>query len=352
MFFCLKIVLDSIEITYLRLQNIDMDISIVICTYNPDHEVFTRVINAIVALQVPEHKQIEYILVNNNSSFNLMEIEAVRQFCTLPNALIVTELRQGHAYARIKGIDMAKAPIVVFMDDDNEPYPDYLLHIQMLFTTHNNVGVWGPGVVEVEYFGQVEPWLRYNKGEFQQKNVPIRQFACVKDWLTAYPPGTGFAVRREILQSYVEKVNNGIYSDLGRTGKATSSAEDVQIIFEGIKMGYAAGTDPNLKVKHLIVARKATFDYIKRLRFGMASSFAKAYCECFPEDAPVINAHSFHQIVGMYWQAIYVSLYKRRSIKFFAFESATVAGKIAGRYIKMQREFPWWLRLLMRWQNL
>lgn len=328
------------------------NLSIVICTYNPDNEVFSRLMHALCALEIPQSTNIEYLLVDNNSTFDLTTIPAVVDFLKLEGAKLVKELRQGHAFARQKGISEAKHEVVVFFDDDNEPPTNYLVLMQHLFTQYPNVGVWGPGVVDVHFFGEVAPWLDFNKGEFQAKKLGLRQFACVKDWLSMYPPGTGFAVRTSILKEYLQKCEQGIYTDAGRTGGATSSAEDVQIVFESVKQGFAVGTDPDLSINHLIVSKKANFRYIRRLRFGMSSSFAKAYCECFPEDSPVINPYRFSELIGLVWSAFYVSLIKRKSPRFFAFEMATVSGKLAGRYIKDKKPFPFWLKLALKWQSL
>lgn len=313
---------------------------------------FERVLTAIESLKNPTDCLLEYILVDNNSTNELKEFGCVKRFLALPNARYELEVRQGHAYARMQGIEKAKAPWVVFFDDDNEPESNYLLELWPLTAQYPNVGVWGPGKVEVEFLGEVSPWLLYNKGEFQQKNIGLRQFGCVKDWIACYPPGTGFAVRKLILDSYLNKAKAGIYSDSGRTGKATASAEDVQIIFEGVTLGFAAGVEPKMALRHLIVARKANLNYIKRLRFGMSSSFAKAYCECFPEDANVIKVLRFSELITLVWSAMYVSLYKRKSLKYFNFEMATVAGKAAGRYIKCKIAFPLWLRWWLFTLNL
>jgi len=329
-----------------------LNLSVVICTYNPDREVFTRVMDSISALQRPKEGFVEFILVDNNSTFSLTEMDAVDRFLRVPNARLVKETKQGHAFARQKGIKEAKYEVVVFFDDDNEPPSDYLLQMASLFQAFPNVGVWGPGRVEVMFFGQVPAWIPFNKGEFQAKNLGIRQFACVKDWLSMYPPGTGFAVRTSVLKNYLQQCETGMYTDAGRTGGATSSAEDVQIVFEAVKMGFAAGTDPSLSINHLIIARKATYQYLKKLRFGMSSAFAKAYCECFPEDAPVINPYRLSEIVGLVWTAFYVSIIRRKSPRFFAFEMATVTGKLAGRFIKGAMPYPVWLRWLIGFQHL
>jgi len=327
-------------------------LSVVICTYNPDIIVFSKVMDSIAALKCPEGVECEFVLIDNNSTFNLREIQSVNRFLERPDTRFVKELRQGHAFARMKGIEITSGQTVVFFDDDNEPPCNYLEMINKLFLQYPNVAVWGPGEVNVVFEGEVESWIHFNKGEFQDKKLGLRQYASVKDWLTCYPPGTGFAVRRQVLNSYLRKTKNGVYTDLGRTGSATASAEDVQIVFEAIKLGYAAGTDPDLQINHLIVARKAQFRYIKRLRFGMGSSFAKAYCECFPEDATVIGLYKFVEVFSLFWFAFYASIIKRKSPRFFAFESATVTGKIAGRYLKEKIPFPEWLRWLIKIQGL
>jgi len=72
-----------------------LNLSVVICTYNPDREVFTRVMDSISALQRPKEGFVEFILVDNNSTFSLTEMDAVDRFLRVPNARLVRKQNKG-----------------------------------------------------------------------------------------------------------------------------------------------------------------------------------------------------------------------------------------------------------------
>jgi glycosyltransferase involved in cell wall biosynthesis len=262
-----------------------VDFSIAVCTYNPKYKLIERLLTAIQAI-LTTTQSAEVLLVDNNSSPALSTIPSVQHFLAqAPQARCVVELKQGLTAARCRAIQEASAPIVVFFDDDNEPSPDYLQVLDRYFSEYPMVGIWGPGHVAVEYVDPVEPWLHQYTESFQQRQVEFGYSCAPATWEPHFPNGTGFAVRREILQQYASAIERGYLQTMGRQGKSLSSAEDVQIVWEGFKLGFAAGMIPELKCNHLITADKANLAYLKRLHFGTASSYLPALLESYPEQA-------------------------------------------------------------------
>ncbi|MBW4630334.1 MAG: glycosyltransferase family 2 protein [Iphinoe sp. HA4291-MV1] len=263
------------------------DVAIIICTYNPDAKIFSRVLDAIKALVFPDNLVVECILVDNNSQSSIHEMPCVKDFLEQsPWAKVIKESQQGLIFARITGVKSTTAPIIVFFDDDNEPAPDYLQAIKNCLDKHHCIAALGPGKVTVEFLEPVSDWFEKNFSKhFQERNTEYTQYGCVPaTWTDFYPFGTGLVVKREVFQKYYQAFTEGRLASIGRKGNNLSSGEDIQIVWEAVKMGLAAGISPDLKIKHLIPSQRATLKYIKRLTFGTASSYMPALIGSFPSE--------------------------------------------------------------------
>jgi hypothetical protein len=162
----------------------------------------------------------------------------------------------------------------------------------------------------------------------------------MKDWQVCSPTKTGFFVRKNVFTAYIQLVEESKYTSLGRTMATTACAEDVQIVCQVIKIRHADGVHQTPKLIHLIAARGANFQFYKKLKLGMDSPYIKAYCECFPKDSAVINPYRFGELWALFWQAFQVSILKRKSPRFFAFELSALVGKVGGRYTEQGVKFP------------
>jgi glucosyl-dolichyl phosphate glucuronosyltransferase len=258
--------------------------SIAICSYNPNPISLTRLLLALNQIIKITQEEIEIIIIDNNSSPALQSRQEVQDFLAqTPQTRCIVEHQQGLTPARCLAIKSTSAPIMVFFDDDNEPSPNYLQVLSQYFDRYPDVGVWGPGIITVEYLEPVDTWFQQHPEKFQQRQLPFAFSSKKAAWKECYPNGTGFALRRNILDQYISNIENGTLNLTGRNGQNLTSAEDVQMVWEGIKLGYAAGMIPDLCCKHLIPASKANIPYLKRLSFGMAASYMPALFQSFPE---------------------------------------------------------------------
>ena len=267
-----------------------MDFSIIICTYNPDYRILKRCLNAINNLQISNF-EIEIILVDNNSSVpvsNNIEIKNIlNENC---NIKIITEKQQGLSYARIAGINNSSSPWIIFFDDDNEPNSDYLVKLNKIIKQFQNVGIWGPGNVYVDFIDGAEPWVMQNAKEtFQEKHFFSTEYALQTAWNGCYPPGTGMVIKREIIDYYKNFLEEKEVTTTGRKGSSLLSAEDNQIIYSSIKMNFAIGTSPELSLKHIINKQKANLKYVKRLRYWVRVSIPKAELEFYNNDKEILK---------------------------------------------------------------
>jgi glycosyltransferase involved in cell wall biosynthesis len=263
-----------------------LGISILICTYNPEKQIFRRTLKSVDNLKIPAGVPVECIIIDNNSSIPVEQLDYVREFLDrCPWAKVIQETQQGLTFARIAGFRVAENSLIVFIDDDNEVSPQYLEVVVDLFITYPSVGAWGPGNINVEFMGNVSEWFQENfRTLFQDRSAEYNEYGCIRQtWTYFYPFGTGLAVRKNILEQYYNEVKNGNLCSTDRQGKSLSSGGDNQIVWEAIKMSYAAGVAASLVVNHLIPASRANLNYVKRLRFGTADSYIPCIVASFPE---------------------------------------------------------------------
>lgn len=263
------------------------DLAIVICCYAPAQEVFSRTLNAVRGLAVPAATEIECVIVDNNNAPSLASRDYIAAFlAAVPWARVITETRQGLTYARLAGAAATRAPVVIFFDDDNEPAKDYLVAASACLHRHPDVYVWGPGKTTAAFDADVPDSFRKEFSSlFQEREFATVQYGCVPArWECYYPFGTGMIVRREVLAQYGQRILSGELGCSDRSGKKLSSGGDTQIVWEAVRMGWAAGVSPELVMTHIVPRERATLPYIARLLYGTGSSYLPALIESFPEE--------------------------------------------------------------------
>lgn len=263
----------------------EYDLTIAICSYNPDTRTLTSLLSAVEKIiDFSSDLRIQVILVDNNSQPPLIELPCVEKFTQKSKSFsYAVEKQQGLAYARCCAIDLADAPVVVFLDDDNEPETNYCQILHRYFSRFLKVGVWFPGTIRVRYIDSVSSWFQQHPEVFQEHFSEFGYCNKIQEWSEYWGPGTGFAIRIEILKEYARLVRSGILTMTGRCGEKPSSCEDGQIVWLAIKMGYSAGMIPELVCNHLIIAKKANIAYLKKIVFAVRSSFRIAFLEVFPD---------------------------------------------------------------------
>ncbi len=283
----------------------NQDFSIVICTHNPQPEIFRRLLSAISSFDAVHSPSFEVIIVDSNSTHAVGEMEEVKKLAgSVPSLKILPEKVAGLTNARKTGIKSAQNEWIVFLHDDNLPDPGYLQEASRLIRQYPHTGCWGPGDITVEYTGSAPgKWVQDRKWIFQERHDPAILTDRSDLWQPCYPYGTGMVVRKDILQEYIHRLENGRYSLTDRKGKSLSSGGDTQIILTGIQMGYAAGVSPSLALRHLIHSDKSNFGYMLRLIYGTASCYIPAHNQVFAENPvkhqTLRNGIILRRIVGL-----------------------------------------------------
>jgi glycosyltransferase involved in cell wall biosynthesis len=258
--------------------------SIIICTYNPRPEILERVLDSCLS-QDSDHAAFEIILVDNNSTPPLEASPLIQTLASEKRIRLITEKKQGLTHARIAGVRNSTSDDLIFVDDDNVLDSFYLTKLNALRNNYPIVAIWGPGCILLDFFEGAPGWVKKHYAAlFQQKNKIQAEFGCVKGWPDYYPAGTGMCVKKEVMETYIRHFEGGQISLTGRKGDTLQSAEDSQIVWTAVKMGHSAGTSPELKLTHVIPAKRTTRAYLARLNYGMAFSYQQALQEMFPEE--------------------------------------------------------------------
>lgn len=317
--------------------------SIVVCSYNPEKEIFQRLLNAVLKFDEGDIEH-EIIIVDNNSNPCLQSLDYVNAFLIKKkNASIIIEKTEGLTSARIAGIKHANFDWIVFFDDDNEPDFRYLDETAIFLKSNPKVGICGPGKVDVEFF-ESKATLKSEKIQnlFQYRNIKenLVENDLFNGKACAFPYGTGMVVKKDILLNYCKQVESGTYTLNDRKGKSLSSGGDTQILYTVIKMGYYAGTGALIKMKHLISSKKTTRKAIIKLLFSINVTHIIAYNEVFPEAkikvSPVTNIECLKKI----YNRIKIGVVNFKSIKSIQFDIAESLGVLKAQVVAGDFEAP------------
>ncbi|MEP7375345.1 MAG: glycosyltransferase family 2 protein [Chitinophagaceae bacterium] len=173
-------------------------VSVVICTYNRD-KFIGEALNCL-ARQTLSPELFEIIVVDNNSTDNTATItkkfiEAHQEL----NIRYVPEPNKGLSFARNRGIQEAKAPVITYIDDDAEATPGFLQSIvEFMEADKSIVGIGGkviPKYSESEEPKWMSKYLNGFVGLTDYGALPKRFDSSMK-----YPAGCNMTYTKDILQ--------------------------------------------------------------------------------------------------------------------------------------------------------
>jgi glucosyl-dolichyl phosphate glucuronosyltransferase len=227
-------------------------VSVVICTYNRD-KFIGEALNCLAKQTLPA-EQFEVIVVDNKSTDNTAAI--TKKFIAENpelNIRYVPEPNKGLSFARNRGIEEAKAPIITYIDDDAEVIPGFLQSIANFMQADKTVAGIG-GKVIPKYSESEEPkWMsRYLDGMVGQIDYgpDTKRF----DSSMKYPAGCNMTYTKEILQKAG-----------GFNNKLTFRADDKYIFFQVTKYTDSIYYLPEAALYHNIDRDRLTFGNFKKL---------------------------------------------------------------------------------------
>ena len=246
--------------------------SIVIPTYNGAARL-PFVLNALADQDVLE-RSFEVVIVDNASNDGTAHlIEADPCWRRLQNrgidCAIITELRQGSAYARLRGAAEARAPLICFLDDDNVPALDYV-RIGIEEFADKSVGMVISRVLA--QWSAIPPpaiarrsWLYAITDNLGDQPIDFGATGSTAPTVTA-----GMWLRREALGAISSEREGAIMA--GRSGDSLACGEDIELGILIGAAGYRRIYAPRLRLKHLIPASRLRLRYVCRLIEGIVRS--------------------------------------------------------------------------------
>jgi len=230
-------------------------VSIVICSYNGG----ANLAECLGALIPQIGDQAEVIVVDSASDEN--NRAEMAKLVTLHSAVQLIRVDQpGSSLARNRGVQLATADWLVFLDDDSVPFPDWLEKLlSTLAAASPTQAVIGGGIYP--------RWPKGMSGEHLSKRW--RTFLSLAE---ADKPGSvtdgynvngaNYAVRRRVFLDI-----GGFSEALGRFRGRLLTGEESYVTKRVLDAGLGAGFDPAFKVYHKINRERLKISWILRRTF-------------------------------------------------------------------------------------
>ncbi|NJL87630.1 MAG: glycosyltransferase family 2 protein [Leptolyngbyaceae cyanobacterium SM1_1_3] len=247
-------------------KQVQLDFTVAICTYNGEQRLPDVLEN--LCWQLNTHTiQWEVIVVDNNSSDGTAQV--VKDFqarwpdhSTLRYAF---EGRQGAGFARHKAVQIARSPLVGFLDDDNLPTMTWVVAAYRFGCEHTEAGVYGSriyGDFEItppENFERISGFLAITDRGHEPRRYPPQK--------KVLPPGAGMVVRR---QAWLDNVPTE--QVLAGRIENREAGEDLEAVLYIQRAGWEVWYNPHMRLYHRIPGSRLQRDYLIRLCRGIGLS--------------------------------------------------------------------------------
>lgn len=238
-----------------------LEASVVLCTHNPRRIYLSRVIDAL-RRQTISLQRWEFIIVDNGSTEPLANTVDISWH---PHSRHVFEPKLGIAVARQRGIAEVKAPVIIFVDDDNVLADNYVETVLKISERCPFLNAWGSGSIlpefEIEPASQITPLIPF----LAIRNAKQIVWCNSISFTDATPVGAGLCIRKSVGEAYLEFAGTSTIEIGGLKGGSLEGHEDYEICCLACKNGYGMGVFPELEITHLIPSERVTEEYIRRL---------------------------------------------------------------------------------------
>lgn len=279
-------------------------ISIVVCTHNG----IDRIGPCLESIAKQENPPLfELIVVDNASSDGTGDFVRV-QFSSFPSGewKVILEEKKGLLYARLAGLSVARYEWVLFCDDDNLLFPDFLCHCQEVLSQNSRIGVLGSLGIP-EFLGPKPDWFDRYSSSYA---VGPQQAESIDGKCLVHVYGACSIYRKQPILKLFQKGFKPVLS--GRKGKEMSAGDDVEWSWLMQLMGYRIVYSPKLKFIHQLTASRLTWEYYIQLKKGISGSVGllNAYTFYFSASFRPVVGFVFHYflktvksllVYGKYW---------------------------------------------------
>lgn len=246
-----------------------MELTVIICTYNPRRDVIEQTLAALRAQTLPL-AQWELLIIDNASTNSVPDALDLRWH---PQARLVREARLGIAAARQRAFTevlRGDSRVLLFADDDTLLAPDYLATGLSLLAQDPRLGCWGGQLLpryEVNPPDWFPPFEKYLAIFPLDRDLVADAFNGNYDYL---PPTAGmFLVRRLAEHYFALNTAHPLRLLLGAKGNSLLRGEDTDLALATYDCGLRTGRFQALQLIHLIPKERVTLEYLERLLEGI-----------------------------------------------------------------------------------
>lgn len=253
-------------------QRADLDVDVCVCTHAPRRDVLDRVLVAL-ARQETADLRVRVTIIDNASEPPLDATVLHPLVQAGVAARLVREPHLGNAYARARAIRESTAPVLLFVDDDNELCGDYVARAAGVLRDDPSLGCLGGKLLRagnVRFPAWLEPLRGYLGIHDDYGEAPLTA-EVGQSWSRAEPPSAGMAIRREVALLYLQYER--AFDRLGRRGRARlGSLEDGLMTRQAQRLGLKCSYRPELFLFHHLDPTRLRLPYMLRLMWGQGRS--------------------------------------------------------------------------------
>ncbi len=244
-----------------------MDASIVICTHNGS-EVIEKTILAIANQDLAESSA-ELIVVDNASTDGTLNRASIawKQGGAPFELTLLQEPNPGKVHAIKVGLEATKGNVVIFVDDDNRLFPNYVKTAINLFLAMPDLGAAGGKLIATFDDVSVPDWFErwkhlYGVGMMHPDGDSPNQWSLY---------GAGMCIRRSAWEFLVDHDYQPVIE--GRKGEALTSGTDFELCKSIALAGWELYSTSALSAHHHMETKRLSWEYLKRLVTGIASGY-------------------------------------------------------------------------------
>ncbi len=238
-----------------------------VCTHSPRLEMLERCLAALGAQVGVSSGMVETLLVDNGSSPALAR-PTVR--VAGDEVRLVREDRLGLMHARLAALNAARAPFLLFVDDDNFLRPNYLTEALDLIARYPRLGAAGGRLVGLPE-STPPPWFDTVADDLLTRDHGPDSF----EFRSGSPSGGGMLVRRE---AFLDAARIPFLL-VGRRGGRLLAGEDTELCLRIQRLGWEVRYEPGLVLDHFLETRRLNLPYLERMNegFGIARPYLELY---------------------------------------------------------------------------
>ncbi len=212
----------------------------------------------------------EIILVDNASTDNTEQTALEYWRDSRIKLSVIKEPRPGLSHARHTGIENSIYDVIVFCDDDNWLFENYVQTAFDVIQADETIGVaGGEGIAVAD--GKLPDWFEEYKGYFACYPQAEKTGTLLKP--AAFLYGAGLVVRKQAVEQVYKCGVKFLTTD--RVGKKLVSGGDNELCYLLRLSGYKLWYDQRLKFYHYMPPQRLTQEYLLKIVSTIAQSGKK-----------------------------------------------------------------------------